>query len=275
MYWLLTDETNVDPAQGAFFIYGGLVMNDEQLCQLHQQVKEIRANRGYRPGDSLKFQLAARPEHVTQEQARLAKQEVLQAAERVGVRLIVNVILHAIAGTDTRRKMQFAMNTVLFNYYWLLGIEAATGVVSIDRVDEAYGYAYLKEVFQRGLTFQSGAGGQLDDRIVHYGMSSDNASHISSVVDIALGGFRYCVNTAGGKGRTEIAGDTFPTLARLMWSQEVDGRKHIGGYGYIERSRTVKVAQYEAQYTELRAALVAFSQADTTAPKNAPGEMRD
>jgi hypothetical protein len=92
-------------------------------------------------------------------------------------------------------------------------------------------------------------------------MSSNNASHISSVVDIAIGGFRYCVNTAGGKGRTTVAGEIFPTLARLMWANEVSGRRYIGGFGYLERPRLVRVARYADQYRELREALTEFAQA--------------
>jgi hypothetical protein len=127
MHWFVTDETNVERNQGDFFIYGGLVLTDDQMVGLHEAVRDIRARYGYAPGDTFKFAANTRPSQVSIEEARQAKQDALLAAEGLGVRLIVYVVLHAIAGSDQRVRMQFAINTVMWTYHTLLVQEGATG----------------------------------------------------------------------------------------------------------------------------------------------------
>lgn len=263
MHWFITDETNTQD-DARFFLYGGLVLTDEQVVAVHDAVTAIRVKYGYRPGDSLKFQTSARPPHVSIEDSTAAKDEVLRALEAAGARMIVNVTHWGVGKSQGLAKTtQWAINTVMWAYHRLLEQDRAKGIVSVDRIDPGYGFAHLQELFQTGLTFPSRPTVSLTDRIVYFGMSSNNASHLSSAVDIALGGFRYCVNTAAGVGvgKDDIAEKIFPTIARLLWAHEQGGMRHLGGYGLLIRPREVLSARYSKECQDLRTALAAYANA--------------
>jgi len=257
MHWFVTDETNKNSVPGQFFIYGGLVATDEQTLQIDAEVSRIRDKFGYRPGDSFKFQTAARPAHVPIDKAREAKQELIETLVRLGVRMITYVILHDIAASRSEEEVtNFALNTVTQGYHSLLEEEECKGVMLIDRADEQH--AHLGSLFQKGLSSDKWHG-TVSDRIVLFGMTSDNASHLSSAVDIALGAFRYCVNTAGGAGLEVVAEKIFPPLAELIYGRDVSGVKHIGEKGYFARPKDVRKPTYEVRYRELAEALQKYA----------------
>lgn len=67
------------------------------------------------------------------------------------------------------------------------------------------------------------------ERVIHYSMSCDGASHVSSLVDLAIGGMRYCINSATGKGSDTVAETLLPSLADLLWANEANGKSYAGG----------------------------------------------
>jgi hypothetical protein len=260
MHWYVTDETNNDSSQGQFFIYGGLVVTDEQVAELNGAVAEIRTKYGYLPGDQFKFHTRSRPSQVSIGDARLAKQELVERLRAIGVRMIVYVVLHDIAaGRSANERVEYALNTVVWSYHRLLADEKAQGVMVIDRDDERHGH--LSHLFQHGLSID-GKSIPIDDRVLFLGMTSDNASHLSSAVDITLGAFRYCVNTAGGAGNEVVASDIFPPLAELLWGVQRGDVKHIGGYGYVARPLEVRKPEFADKYRKLRDALARYADAD-------------
>lgn len=258
MHWFLVDETNRDYAADHFFIVGGLVFTEEQIELVDAAVREVRATYGYRSGDSLKFDTNGRPAHITPQQHRDAKQDLIQRLRDIGVRMIVYVILHDIcASEEYNTKMNYALNTLVYAYTDLLARESATGVMLIDRDNDRYNH--LEHLFQHGLNFE-GREVPVTARIRLFGMTNDNASHLSSATDVALGAFRYCVNTAGGWGRDEVARGMFPPLADMMWGFETQqGVKQVNGYGYHPRPKTVRAHRYRELYDNLGNALVAYS----------------
>lgn len=261
MYWFVTDETNKSPVPNQFFIYGGLVATDEQVVEITRGVEAIRSKFGYVSGDSFKFNLKSRPDQVTIDQSRQAKTELVALLNKIGVRMIVYVILHDIAAKKADAEvMEYALNTVASSYHRLLHAEDANGVMMMDREDGQHNH--LSKLFQTGIKIDNWSH-RLDDRILFFGMSSDNASHLSSAVDIALGAFRYCVNTAGGAGQEVVAKEIFPPLAELIWGVQKGDVKHIGGYGYIARPKTVNHYPYAARYAQLTEALKVYAASDT------------
>ena len=266
MHWFVTDETNNDFVSGTFFIYGGLVVTDSQLQEVHTAVQAIRSKYGYLPGDSLKFHTRSRPTQVSIADSKAAKREVIEALERIGARLLIYVILHDIAQSqtpDTRQK--WALNTVTYAYYRLLIEENAGGVFMMDRDDEQH--THLASLFQNGPKMADGRHVAVSDRIFLFGMSANNSSHLSSAVDIALGGFRYCVNTAGGDGAQVVAGEIFPPLARMLWGREVGGTKYIRDRGFHSMPKTeIKSSSYKRIYKNLFEKLNAYSGGDADTP---------
>ena len=169
------------------------------------------------------------------------------------------VILHNIA--DQRTRIPYALNTVSWAYHRLLERDQASGAMMIDRDDDQH--VHLASMFQNGISVGSRTA-RLDDRIKFFGMSSNNASHLSSAVDVTLGAFRYCVNTAGGDGNEVVARDIFPPLAKLLWSIGNGENRRIGGYGYHARPESVRAPSYAEKYSELAATLSRFAGADTS-----------
>lgn len=199
-------------------------------------VAKRRREAGFRPGDSFKFSTSERPSYVDAAAHREAKRDVVADLKEIGVRMIVNVVLHDLCkGQDYNTRMEWALNTLAYAYLRLLREDEAYGYMLMDRDNDRFGH--LETLFQTGLGMP---GGQvlLHDKIKLFGMTSDNASNLSSAADIALGAFRYCANTVSGKGREDVAKAMFPALASIMWSRTEAGRERIGGYGYNPRPKS-------------------------------------
>jgi hypothetical protein len=242
MYTFLVDETNKDAGQGEFFIVGGLVFREDQVSDVHAAVARQRRLAGYRPGESFKFETNSRPAHVTIEQHREAKRELISDLSDLGVRMIVSVVLHDLCRNQTYdERMEWALNTLAGGYRKLLLDEGETGIMLMDRDNDRYDH--LEYLHQHGLRIFTGNHVRVDDRIRLFGMTSDNASHLSSAADICLGAFRYCANTASGRGREPVAREMFPNLAKLVWAKpNSQGELRAGGLGYLPRPKRQHIA---------------------------------
>lgn len=264
MYWLFTDETNVTEKEGDFFIYGGLIMNAEQMVDLNKEVIRIRQKYGYTDTDRFKFQTASRPKQVTPADFAAAKGEALAALETFGAVVVMYVVLHDIARNKTVQEMtEWALNALIAHFdLRFLSQKNEIGAVCIDRLDPKWGYKYMQTMFADGIAVD---GRQIKmERIVHYSMSCDGASHMSSLTDIALGSMRYAVNFVGGKGREGVARDLMVPLARAMWHKKVkvNGKDEhqVGGYGFLKYPRTeIRVAHYRQKYDDLLETLTGLS----------------
>lgn len=258
MHWFLVDETNKDYVAGKFFIVGGLVFTEQQVEQVDQLARAVRLQYGFQRGDSLKFDTNSRPAHITIEAHRGAKQALIAGLRDIGVRMVAYVILHDLCREQPYDvRMNFALNTLVYAYHDLLSRENVTGAMLIDRDNDRYDH--LESLFQNGLDFE-GRSFWVDQRIRLFGMTNDNASHLSSATDVSLGAFRYCVNAAGGWGSDAVAAAMFPPLAEMMWGVENDkGVKHVRGFGYHPRPNAVRVPAYQERYAALGGALEKYS----------------
>ncbi|WEV77741.1 hypothetical protein O9K63_14265 [Janibacter cremeus] len=269
MHMLFGDETNVTSSDGDFFIYGGLATTPEGMIKAHGLVADVRSKYGFKPIDSFKFHTRSRPDGMEIGHWTAAKTELLKrAAEIEDLDLITYVVLHDLArNVSAEDKMRYALNAVLGHFdLRYLSRHNSYGIVSVDRVD-SLGYDYLEERFTKPLELPGGRSIMLT-RTLHLSQTCDGASHMSSLVDIALGAFRYCVNTATGSGRDDLALAMFAPIAKLMWGVPESGPKgnlrRIGGYGFLKYPKTVKAAVYQDRYKSLEGALQTYANADAT-----------
>jgi len=257
------DETNKNSTAGQFLIVGGLVFRPKQMVKVHDAVEKIRLKYGYRDGDSLKFQISARPAHVSIQDATAAKKAVIKKLGKYKVRMITYVILHDIAASSSEQeRMKMALNTLAWGYHRLLKSDDADGMMLIDRDDQQH--PHLVSLFQNGLSVER-RNLVLRDRIRFFGMTANNESHLSSAVDIALGGFRFCVNTAGldeAHSAHMTANSIFGPLSSLLWSEKRGVTRRIGGFGFHARPKSVRVQRYQEQYDELRQKLSEYSRSE-------------
>lgn len=253
VFYFVTDETNVEPSnQSRFFIYGGLILSSDQMVTLHDAIAGIRRRYNFAPTDVLKFDTNSRPEHVSREDHKSAKNDVITACHDAGVKFIAYMIHHNIA--RPQHKGEYALNSVLMAFNGLfLAEQDSYGIVVIDRLpDEAAGYALLKREFQEGLVIGDSGYAVTLDRVVMYATTCNGASHISSAVDIVLGGLRWVVNSQARPGPADTARAIFRNVAQMMYyHQAKNGRLLLRERGLILRPKEIKVPAYQADYDEL------------------------
>lgn len=249
MYVLLTDETNLEASDAVrFFTYGGLIVPMEKIPTLHARIEEIRKAAGYGPGDRLKFETKARPTGVTIESATNAKREVVAAAIESGCVFIAYVVLHAIAknqGID--KTIQFGANTVIAKFNSYLGKQKSHGIVAMDRLPKGKEFDYLSEKFTKGLSLPKGDDQALD-RIMMFSSTCINASHMSSVMDIVLGTWRYCINQPKN---ADAAKDMMIELVKLIWHTKKGEDILALELGLLLRPLDVKHPPYQTEYDVL------------------------
>jgi hypothetical protein len=261
MYWLFLDETNTSPEAGPFFIYGGLAIRSEKLPDVHHMISDVRTEYGFSDTDQFKFSTRTRPEAMPVESWREAKSQALERAHSIGVDLIVYAVHHQIARKEYAQT--YALNQLIssFDKIYLERVDDF-GAVCIDRVEEDFGFKYFRETFRTPFTYPSGWQSKAD-RVIHYSMSCDGASHINSLVDLAIGGMRYCMNAAMGNGKDEVAEQIMRSLAKLLWApRERNGKRYLLDYGLILRPQNVEVPAYREDYKRLIEKLSEYLKSD-------------
>ena len=255
-YLLFTDETNQQPARDAkFFIYGGVFFPTNKLREVHNLVEVVRLSNNFRPEDEFKFDTHSCPDHVTPEQHKAAKREVLYGCMRIGVKFVACLVLHDIALKHTVKTLiSWGANEILYAFERFLEEEDATGISIVDRLPFKGDFQYLQKKFQVGLTFQGGGKRRLE-RIHLYGFSCVGASHACSAIDIILGAFRYCVNK---KDRFQAARNMLPRIIRMMWHEVENNRVKIKEYGLLFRPKDIRIEEYKSKYNELTQHLVSI-----------------
>lgn len=257
--WLFLDETNNSPSEGKFFICGGLAMEGEQMRQIHDMMEGVRTEYGFARADQFKFQTASRPKSMEVQKWTEAKRTALERAADIGVDLFFYAIHHGIAAGQASKTAEYGLNAVIAKFDMsYLAEHGDVGVVCIDRVDPKFGFGYLRDRFQQPLTLPDGRSPRLK-RVIHYSMSCDGASHISSLVDLAIGGMRYCVNAATGKGRDAVAEQLLPSLATLLWSKEVNGEHYARDRGFLLYPKEVRAEVYKEEYAQLVSTLTKYA----------------
>jgi len=249
MHVLLTDETNLPTdAQAKFFAYGGLFFDLDKLPELDAAVDKIRQETGYQPGDELKFETNARPKYVSIEQARVAKEQVVQACVDIGATFVVQVVLNQLAANKSHDDLiRFGANEVIAAFNMWLRQHGKHGIVVVDRLASVAEYQYLISKFCTGLELQAGKTMKLE-RIKLFASTCINASHASSAMDIVLGSFRYCINQPKN---VPAAKQMMAQVVRLIWHERKG--KTIEAYGYMPRPENVRVDSYRKEYDALLA----------------------
>ena len=98
MYYLFTDETNIDPSDSIkFFAYGGLIIPFSNQVKIHFGIERIREKFGYKKQDLLKFDTNSRPKYVSAEDATKAKREVIELCITTNCKFISYIVHHEIA----------------------------------------------------------------------------------------------------------------------------------------------------------------------------------
>ena len=242
-------------ARSKFFVYGGAFIPPQSASQLHNGVETIRNKEGFAATDSFKFAANTKPPAMSKESHARAKQHAMQLAFECGVKFCAYAILHKIAVNKAHDELVlFGVNTVIAKFHQFLEEQNGIGYAFLDRLPVQHPYRYLAEKFQTGLKLESGKSIRLP-RIIGYASACDGSTHFSSVADIILGSFRYCVNEPD----RDIAGKAlFPQVAKLMWQHKSNGVPNLREYGLVLRPTVIKVHEHRAEYDSLSERLASY-----------------
>jgi len=238
MYVLMTDESNREPSKEAkFFIYGGVLFPVDIFETLHNEVEQIREDAGYKRCDEFKFNIRSRPEYVKREDCTKAKRKVIKLCQKTGCKFIAYIIHHDIVINQTDKiKMTYAADALFGRFNEFLQIKDSTGICVVDNLSIKAQFKYLAEKFAIGLHMPDGE--KRLDNILLYSASCINASHVSSIIDIVLGTFRYCINTPQN---TEMEKKMMKDVLSVMWHEKVGEDYDVRKKGLIVRPMLNKI----------------------------------
>jgi hypothetical protein len=218
--------------KGQFFIYGGLLIDVDKAKQLNDEIFNIRKTFGYAPGDDFKF---TNQSGVAADTHASAKSAALAAMDNAGAKFAVTVVLEMIL-RNTDDYLSYAINVMTAAFHEYLRERDDSGAMFIDRVEKTKvtdEFTELARRFQLGLAIPDGYSMKVNDRILLFGMTNNNSSHLSSCADIALGSFRYCVNAATGHAgaKDDVAKTLMLAVDKLIWrSTKPSGEEYRAGF---------------------------------------------
>lgn len=246
MYIFLGDETDPEAGSGEWFIYGGVFVPVAEVGALHLALDSLRQEFNLAPTDQLKFGSRTRPQQLSQADHTQLKSRVIGLARPHGVKFCAQVVLHELArNVDQRELVRRGANTVLSKFNAFLRETNEFGLALLDRQPNPYDY--IRQKFQVGLEFEGGRIERLE-RITGFASTCDGASHIASLADIILGGFRYCVNEPE---RDRIGRLLLPQIAQIMWYERVGTHYYLRERGLVTRPREIRREHYQQRYDGL------------------------
>lgn len=252
MYLLFTDETNLTEQidQGIkFFAYGGLIMPLDKMSVISDNIQKLRTEYGFKNTDSLKFDSNTRPKNITQSKFAEIKSKVIDLCVENECKFIVYVVLHKIAKKQGIGKtIKWGADHIVgkFNHY--LSQKKSHGIVFVDRLSDVGEYNFLSEKFTTGLILKDKTVSLNNIKI--FSSTCDNASNLSSVTDVVLGSFRYCINRPLNE---EAAKKMIKELIRLLWADK-DGEgidPFEKGLTFRPNPENIKIPSYKEEYEHL------------------------
>ncbi len=249
MYHLFADETNTSPATDErikFFVYGGLIIPEEKLEELDGKVAELRAASGYSPEDSLKFDTHSRPGNVSPETFASIKSEIIKYCIQLDCKMLVYVVLHEIAKNQgLSQTIKWGADHIFQKFNAYLEEKNSVGFAIVDRLSDTAEFKLFTEKFTKGLIYPDEI--RPLKRIKMFASSCDNASHYSSVMDIVLGSFRYCINQPFNQ---TAAKSMMKDLVELIWAdkngENLDPfRKGLTLRPVVDK---IKIPEYKKEY---------------------------
>jgi hypothetical protein len=251
MYYFFTDETNKDISNdGQFFIFGGLIVPADKISFLHNEINRIRISNGYTKQDLLKFSPNSKPRQVSSELFKETKDSVLKLAHENGCLFIVYVIHHKIVKNELKNFS--AVSHVIGRFNKFLEENKKEGLVFVDRMSDAKEqFSIMTDLFKNGLNLDGTQRREMKN-ILGYFVSSSESSNITAIVDIVLGGFRYCVNTSGVTNQN-ASKSIFKYIVEMMWGPKKGNKYLVLNMGLIFRPLTEKITvkKYKDEYDKL------------------------
>lgn len=251
MHLLYCDESNMEDRPGDFLIYAGIAIDGTRAMDLSREIDAIRANLNVPREYRLKFNPG--PEGFSHEQFIELKRQVIDATVRHGVKLLCYLVLHDIA-TNPDEARRNGINTVCFHFDCLLNRLNETGLVLIDRFNDAGNQieAHLAEKFSVGLVGMPYAAEVPMRRIVGYHYSAIGQSHFTSLIDVIVGSFRFAINAhcRNVQQHRQSTNNILRAISPLFVRNNAGGA--VSELGLIFSPKIIRVSGYRSKYQDLK-----------------------
>ena len=249
MYLLYSDESNLEPQDSTFFIYGGIAINTEKAKDLSDDLQRIRNESGISPDFILKFK--PKPNNLEHSTFNDCKKRIIQKAVERECLLFISLINHNIANTPEEARRN-EINRVSFHFNSFLNRRRSSGLMLIDRFDDSQIDAQLREKFSIGLHGLPYSDPFKLDRILGYHYSAKGQSNFGSIVDIVICSFRYAINVfcKNEEPRLETASRLLRLIAPLFYKEE--GESRVSEISLFFSPKIIRAPSYRQEYEKLK-----------------------
>jgi hypothetical protein len=249
MHLLYCDESNLEPKDNDFFVYGGIAIEAGAALSLSQAVEKIRLDAGVPKDFVLKFNPG--PSHLNHQQFSALKQKIIEAALDHSCLFLTSLILHNVA-TSPDEARRNSINTICYHFDCYLNRAKSHGLVLVDRFEDKKIDSHLREKFSTGLKGMPYSEEMRLNRIIGFHYSAIGQSHFGSVIDILLGSFRFAVNafTRNETGKLQTAHALLAMLAPMFFRERSDGR--VPELSLFFSPKIIRFSKYRALYESLK-----------------------
>ncbi|MBL4943512.1 hypothetical protein CpMRi49_01575 [Corynebacterium ulcerans] len=190
-----------------------MVADEKQFIEASQGADKIREKYGYGETDKFKFSTNSRPKHMDFHKWTASKIEALELIDELEIKFLVLCVHHKIANPLKRPEGVTWNMQNLFRHYSRTFLQSEPGAVCLDRVDEKWSYNEIAKIAQSQIEFRDKTIGI--PQIIHYSFTDSRFSSFNSLVDIALGTFHYCCESAFADNKAERAMNVRAMLSLL------------------------------------------------------------
>ncbi len=249
MYLMYSDESNLEPSENTFFIYGGVMIDAEKAKDLSDSIQTIREEKRIPSEFVLKFKPA--PDNLSHAEFNDCKQRIIQKAIENECLFLVSLIHHGVATNpdEARRK---EINRIAYHFNCMLSRRNSHGLMLIDRFDDSQIDAQLRERFSVGLRGLPYTDPYRLERILGYHYGAKGQSNFGTVVDIVLCSFRFAVNAfcRNDAANLQTASILLRLLARLFFRET--GETRVSEISLSFSPKIVRASGYRQEYENLK-----------------------
>lgn len=182
-----------------------------------------------------------------------SKREALELIKELDIKFLALYIHHSIANPLKRTEGVVWNMQNLFRHYAKIFLQDEPGAVCLDRVDEKWSNNEIAKIAQSQIPYKDEIIGIPE--IIHYSFTDHRFSHFNSLVDIALGTFHYCCESAFAENKDERI-EKVETMLSLVYPcfarDEPTGL--VTGTGLLQQPNS-PASKYEHEYSTLQAFL--------------------
>ncbi len=240
MRLFIVDECNVshDDKLG-FFIYGGIVVPENEIRPLSQSVFAIKREFGINKARAIKWNntSTATEDPLDQELHKQIKDRILGLFTSSNARIIVCLspqefyhdvtfigltFKKRINHTAHIRTQEYALNDVLKKFNYFLREEDELGMIFADKYSDSFRHHMTEHCFK---LFPSGDGRFSLERIIYPVIQlNDEYSQLHQMNDVVLGAIQYSLK--------ELGYNSLPRISKNFWKSDLTSNATILGRGF-------------------------------------------